>query len=449
MIPFLEGADAASPCLRDDQTADWVSYGQLTEMALSWSSRLVAEKDLVFLYAPNDLASVAALLGAMAAGHAVALLDPKLPEASKQQLREAYNPRFEIDFAAPDQLAVGSHGQVPPHPSLALLLSTSGSTGSRKFVRLTLDNVRSNAVAIAGALAIQSGSVASGHLPLHYSFGLSILTSHLCAGARIALTERGFMERDFWTAMKDAEATHLPGVPFHFAILERLGYDRIDLPQLESLTQAGGHLDIASRERAHAFMEQSGGRFYVMYGQTEGSPRLTTLQHHDFPRAPASVGRALAGGSLEIDAPDAEGRGEVVYRGPNVMMGYAEQRSDLAKGDELAGLLHTGDLGFLDDAARLTLTGRAKRSAKVYGLRVNLDEVEKLTNSLCRSAVIQSGSNLRIFYEEGTGSNADDLRQLLLSRFSLPPGGFTFRALQSLPRTERGKIDYEGLGQMQ
>jgi acyl-CoA synthetase (AMP-forming)/AMP-acid ligase II len=257
------------------------------------------------------------------------------------------------------------------------------------------------------------------------------------------------MDREFWKAMKQAQITHLPGVPFHFAILERLGYASVDLPELETLTQAGGHLDIAARERAHAFMEQRGGRFYVMYGQTEASPRMTTLQHHEFPLAPASVGTALPGGRVEIESGDGESGGEVVYHGPNVMMGYAEQRADLQKGDELGGRLHTGDLGFLDPAGRLTLTGRAKRWAKVYGLRVNLDDVERLTNSLCRSAVIQRGTNLRIFYEEGTEVSADELRQLLLSRFSLPATSFTFEALQSLPRTERGKIDYQRLAELQ
>lgn len=449
MIPFLGGADAAAPCLRDDRTREWVSYGELSDLALSWRDRLQGEKGLVFLYARNDVPTVAVLLGAIAGGHAVALLDPKLPEASKRELGDVYRPDFEIDCSAVDQLVVRNRDNPPPHPSLAVLLSTSGSTGSRKFVRLNLGNLRSNAVAIADVLDIGSDSVASGHLPLHYSFGLSVLTSHLSAGARTVLTERGFMEREFWTAMKEAEVTHVPGVPFHFAILERLGYQRLDLPQLAALMQAGGHLDVAARQRAHAYMDQRGGRFYVMYGQTEASPRMTTLQHEDFPVAPASVGRALPGGKLEIESADAEGGGEVVYHGPNVMMGYSEQRSDLEKGDELGGVLHTGDLGFLDAAGRLTLTGRAKRSAKVYGLRVNLDEVEKLTNTLCRSAVVQTGANLRIFYEEGIEARPDELRQLLLSRFSLPTGSFTFRALQSLPRTERGKIDYQRLGEMQ
>jgi acyl-CoA synthetase (AMP-forming)/AMP-acid ligase II len=442
MIDLLESGDANDPCLRDDSRRDWITYGELRERASRWSELLAAEKAVVFLYASNDSESVAAFLGAISAGHAIALLDPKLPAASQEALATAYAPEFVIHSAAANELTKCAAGGVAPHADLALLLSTSGSTGSPKFVRLTLDNVVSNARAISQVLSIGVGSVASGHLPLHYSYGLSVLTSHLIAGARVALTNSGFMDRDFWTRAKDAGITHLPGVPFHFSILERLGYSRLALPDLQCLTQAGGHLDVAGRERAHSFMEQRGGRFYVMYGQTEAAPRMSTLQHDDFARAPESVGVALPGGKITIHDPDENGSGEVVYSGPNVSMGYAESRGDLAKGDELNHVLHTGDLGLLDNAGRLTLTGRIKRSAKVFGLRVNLDEVEKLTNLVCPSAAVGSGAGLRIFYAQGS---AEEIRALLLSRYSLPAASYAFCPIDELPRTERGKVNYRML----
>jgi acyl-coenzyme A synthetase/AMP-(fatty) acid ligase len=442
MIAFLEKGEAGAPCLRDDAREDWLTYGELHENVSCWSRRLDGEQAVVFLYAYNDSETVAALLGAISAGHAVALLDPKLPAASKEALAAAYVPEFVIHSAATREITKSAETGVAPHADLSLLLSTSGSTGSPKFVRLTLENIVSNARAISRVLSIGTESVASGHLPLHYSFGLSVLTSHLVAGARIALTNTGFMDRDFWKQAKDAGVTHLPGVPFHFSILERLGYPRLDLPDLECLAQAGGHLDLAAREHAHSYMAQRGGRFYVMYGQTEAAPRMSTLQHEDFPLAPASVGVPLPGGTIAIHDPDENGSGEVVYSGPNVSMGYALARSDLAKGDVLNQVLHTGDLGFLDGCGRLTLTGRIKRSAKVFGLRVNLDEVEKLTNTLCVSAVVGSGAGLCIFYGD---RSADELRALLLAHYSLPAASYAFHRIHELPRTERGKIDYRTL----
>jgi acyl-CoA synthetase (AMP-forming)/AMP-acid ligase II len=172
---------------------------------------------------------------------------------------------------------------------------------------------------------------------------------------------------------------------------------------------------------------------------------MTTLPHSDFPLAPASVGPALPGGLLEIEDADENGRGEVLYRGPNVMMGYAERRGDLAKGDELHGLLRTHDLGFLDGAGRLTLTGRASRSGKVYGLRVSLDEVEQLASSVCPSAVIQCGEGLCVFHEEASES---DLSEVLNARFTLPPVAYRFIPIERLPRTERGKVDYRALQEL-
>ena len=444
-LPFLERADPSAKCLQDDSSGVWITYAELRQQAAEWQERLECEKALVFLYASNDIASVAALLGALLAGHAVALLDPNLPDTTKGALSELYSPEFVIDSTAAQPVVENDRSRLRPHPELSVLLSTSGSTGSPKFVRLTLDNIVSNAGAIAEVLGTESKSVAAAHLPLHYSFGMSVLTSHLFAGARIRLTNSGFMDRSFWADMKSARITQLQGVPFHFQMMEKLRYRRIDLPDLTTLVQAGGHLDVDSRWKAHQFMEGRGGSFCVMYGQTEASPRMTTLSHRDFPLAPASVGPPLSGGSLEIEDADENGCGEVLYRGPNVMMGYAERREDLAKGDELLGLLRTHDLGFLDQDGRLTLTGRASRSGKVYGLRVNLDEVEKLAGSICPSAVIQCGEGLCVFHEGGWSAH---LPEALNARFTLPPAAYRFIRVERLPRTERGKIDYRALQEL-
>lgn len=444
-LPFLDRADPASKCLWDDTSSHWISYGELKQQTADWQQRLACDKSLVFLYARNDIPSVAALMGATAAEHAVALLDPNLPDAAKAALHERYSPEFIIDCGAAEPIIANDRNALGLHPNLCLLLSTSGSTGSPKFVRLTLENIVSNAGAIAQVLATNAMSVAAAHLPLHYSFGMSVLTSHLFAGGSIRLTNSGFMDRGFWAEMKAAGITQLQGVPFHFQMMEKLGYPRIDLPALKTLVQAGGHLDVSSRGKAHQFMEDRAGSFCVMYGQTEASPRMTTLPHSDFPLAPASVGPPLPGGALEIEEPDEKGRGEVLYRGPNVMMGYAERREDLAKGDELHGLLRTHDLGFLDDGGRLTLTGRASRSGKVYGLRVNLDEVEKLASSVRPAAVIQCGEGLCIFHE---GSESGDLLALLNARFTLPAAAYRFIQIEHLPRTERGKIDYRALQEL-
>ncbi len=449
-FPFLVDADDRRPALMDDTSIAWLSYGDLKILARQWRDQLAGPKGLVFLFVHNDIDSVAALLGGHAAGHAVALFDPAMSTELRSRLVRLYSPDWIVDAQAAPQIerTVGCSSSL--HAGVAVLLSTSGSTGSPKLVRLTTDNLSRNAHAIGEALNIGEDDVACGHLPLHYSFGLSVITSHLLRGARIRITALGFMDRAFWPAMREAEISHLPGVPFHFNILQKLGYRRLNIPSLKSLAQAGGFLNVEARREAHTFMESSGGRFYVMYGQTEAAPRMTTLTHEAFSQAPGSVGTPLPGCHVSIKDADAQGHGEVVFDGPNVMMGYAECRDDLTRGDDLCGQLVTGDIGYLDDGGRLTLTGRSKRFGKIYGLRVNLDEIEAFANEITEVAVTQIDDSLIVhMIELESPTNTNEKWQMLLEslkrRYTLPAASYQVEYIVSMPFTERGKIDYAKL----
>ena len=128
-------------------------------------------------------------------------------------------------------------------------------------------------------------------------------------------------------------------------------------------------------------MAARGGRFFVMYGQTEATARIAYVPPDRLSEKLGSAGIAIPGGRLSIEPAgagtmDGPVTGEVVYEGPNVMLGYATGSGDLALGDELGGVLRTGDIGYLDEDGFLFLVGRSKRIAKVFGLRINLDEVE-------------------------------------------------------------------------
>lgn len=447
-IPFLPFPLPEGTALRDDSGAA-LSYGDLARNAKTWAGRLAQDKSLVFVYAANTAATVTAVLGALGAGHAVALLDAALPAAARADLSARYRPDIVIDRARLTRQEAPGEAL---HPDVALLLSTSGSTGGAKFVRLTLKNMATNAAAIARALEIRSDDVAAGHLSLHYSYGLSVLTSHLAMGAETVLTGRGLMDRAFWSAMKAAGVTHFPGVPFHYETMLRFGFERLGLDMVRTLTQAGGHLSPDKRAKAHAFMEARGGRFYVMYGQTEAAPRITTLHHADFAAHAATVGRALDGGRLTIRAEDGaelpQGEeGIVWYEGPNVMLGYAETRDDLMRGDDQGGVLATGDVGRLDAGGRLTITGRVKRFGKIYGLRINLDEIEKLARTLWPdAAVVQKDEKVRIFLAGDAGKpDAEALRAAFANCYTLPPTVYEFRFIAKIPHTTRGKTDYRRL----
>ncbi|MEV4562422.1 AMP-binding protein [Nonomuraea sp. NPDC049419] len=392
----------------------------------------------VFCGTRNTLASVFCYLGALEARRPIALLDPELPAAALGELVERFEPSALIGFTQAGG-ELGRRRTAPdPHPDLGLLLATSGSTGNPKLVRISRAAVLANARAIAVALSLGPHDIAPTSLPLHYSYGLSVLNSHLVAGGTVVLTEAGLLERSFWADLKAHSCTSLAAVPYQYTMLRRLRFDHADYPALTTLTQAGGRL---APELVKEFAAQA-ERFYVMYGQTEATARIAVLPPDRLDDKPGSVGVAVPGGRLEVDG------GEVVYHGPNVMMGYAETAADLARGDDLGGVLRTGDLGRLDDEGFLYVTGRTKRIAKVFGTRVNLDDVERLLRGSGPVAATSGDDRVTIWTETLDKPAMALLARQLAAQLRLHWSGFEIRRIDRLPLLPTGKIDYRALESM-
>jgi acyl-coenzyme A synthetase/AMP-(fatty) acid ligase len=407
---------------------------------------------LIFRLCRNDLATVIDYLAALTAKVPIALFDHGVGLDALAELVRRYQPELVLgrasaaggntvgDGAEPDGTTGAAASAVAPSPELALLLSTSGSTGSPKLVQLSLGAVESNARAIAAALALGRRDVAPTSLPLHYSYGLSVLNSHLAAGATLVLTDESLLSAGFWAAAREHEITSLAGVPYSYQMLRRIDLGAQAPSSLRTLTQAGGRLDPGLVLHFHRLASARGGRLFVMYGQTEATARITVLSPADLPDHAGSVGQAIAG-DLAIED------GEVVYRGPNVMLGYAESRADLALGDQLHGCLFTGDLGYLDGEGRLWITGRSKRIAKVFGLRLNLDEIEAWLRTVHGGpvAALADGDRLRVYLEGGDAASCAALREALSARVGAHASGFVVEALAALPVLPSGKLDYPQL----
>ena len=456
LVPFLKPSASDMPALIDDQSDQWCSYKELSERALVWAGRLSGPKSLVLLAPRNQIDDIACFLGAITAGHAVALIDPAISSSRLSELIAEYAPDL-IIMPKDGRLILEGHANSNNDIAAAnaVLLSTSGSTGSPKFARLTLQNLTSNAHAIARSLSINPGDCGAGHLQVHYSYGLSVLTSHLVVGASVVLTEASFTDSRFWKLFRNRPITQLPGVPFHYEMMIKLGLQRLPIQNVRVLTQAGGFLHLEARKKLWQFMDDRGGRFHVMYGQTEAAPRMTTLAHEQFLEAPQSVGIALDGGKIEVH--DEHGvmcgigvPGSVRYRGPNVMLGYAVNRADLILGDTQNGILETGDLGWLDAQGRLTLTGRAKRFGKVYGLRVSLDEIERLLSDVGNFVVMQRQENqLDLVTERPSLEKKIAGAQILLKQhFNIPANAYKFHSVEAFAYTARNKIDYAAMEKM-
>lgn len=457
-----------APSLREGTSGRSWTYGDLVKEIGQRQAHLASSRrELVFCYCRNDAATVQNYLAATAAPHAVLLADPAADAALQQRLIATYRPAWVLasDAAPAAFLPAGAYEAVngmdhwwrrraadspAVHPELSLLLSTSGSTGSVKLVRLSMANVVSNARAIAQALALDAAARPITSLPLHYSYGLSVLNSHLVTGAEIVLTEEKLLAAGFWDIFRRYACTSLAGVPYSYQILKRLGLDQLKLPSLRHLTQAGGKLAKDQVEFFAAWAARNQVRFWVMYGQTEATARISILPAGDLDRKVGSIGLPVPGGSWWVSDDGAKlpagAVGELMYAGPNVMMGYATQPEDLLRGDDQQGVLATGDLAYLDGEGFGFITGRSKRITKVMGFRLNLDEVEQLVRAEWPdAAVIGREDRLVIFADPAHSEAFPALQKKLAETLKLHFSVFQFRPLAQLPLNANGKIDYPRL----
>lgn len=416
------------------------SHAELARRAGRAAAALGTGRRLVVLAARAEVDTVALLLGALASGHVVLLAPPDDP-ARLRDLVAGYDPDVVVgaDGTARLRTPAGEDPRHVLHPELALLLPTSGSTGTPKTVRLSRQNVLANARSIAAALDVRPTDRAALTLPLHYCYGLSVLTSNLLAGAAVWLPGRSVADPGFVDAAAAVGATSLHAVPHTLELLERSGFADRTLPGLRYVTQAGGRLGPDAVRRWAGRGVRAGWRFVVMYGQTEATARMAVLPAHLLPAAAGTVGLPVPGGHLEVRDPGPDGTGELVYRGPNVMLGYATGPADLARGRDITELA-TGDLGRVRPDGLVEVTGRRDRLVKPFGVRVDLDELGRhLSRPGAPVAVAGSAAGLVLAVQ---GADPDRVRAAAVARTGLPAAHLRAVAVAELPRTATGKPDH-------
>lgn len=425
-------------------SADGVlSYRELAARVDDAAARLGTARRLVVLAARNDLDSLVAYLAALSAGHVLLLAPADKPEALAS-LMGAYDPdvllRSGDGHGVPvlEERRNGSRHHL--HPELALLLSTSGSTGSPKLVRLSHTNLTANAEAIAEYLGIGADDRAATTLPLHYCYGLSVVNSHLIRGAGLVLTDLSVVDPCFWDLFRERQATSFAAVPYTFDLLDRVGFADADLPQLRYVTQAGGRL---APEKVRSWAEtgqRRGWDLFVMYGATEATARMAYLPPDLAADHAETIGVPVPGGSFRIDPVEDLADGELVYSGPNVMLGYAEHPSDLALGREVHEL-RTGDLARRHPNGLYEVVGRRSRFVKIVGLRVDLGQVERILADMGITAAAAGTDDRLVIAVEG-GHDGGILAKTLAGTLGLPRTAVVIHAVEALPRLATGKVDY-------
>jgi long-chain acyl-CoA synthetase len=451
-----------------DETGLVLRYGDVLELARSTALQ-ATQRRLVMCGVNNDIGGIAGYLALLAADAVPMMVSSALSPSALDELISAYRPDY---LWLPQQnagrwpnakrhasqggyalIGLGNDSGVSNlHHDLALLLSTSGSTGSGKYVRLSHQNVWSNAAAITEYLALSADELSVTTLLPSYSYGLSIIHSHLWVGAGLAVSNKTFFDRDFWYFMRDVKATSLSGVPYHYEILKKLRFTRMALPHLRTLTQAGGRMSPDLTQEYATHCQNNGMRFFTMYGQTEASPRMSYVPAEQAFAKAGTIGIPIPGGALELQSETgvvltgAHVVGEMVYRGPNVCLGYAACRADLALGDVNCGVLHTGDLAERDHDDYYRILGRQKRFIKLFGNRVNLQDVE-LQLSGAKADVACSGRDdvLEVFLAAGSADQALEIKQAVMASLRVGAQGVAVYGVDALPRNDSGKVRYADL----
>jgi long-chain acyl-CoA synthetase len=466
---ILEARDPASPAIIQTENSNVVSYGDLVTRVQSIEDRLkrLADRSLVFIYSSNTTDAIAIYLACLTIRYPICLLEPT--PANLRKLVEIYRPPILIlppEISPP--LNYADSGNLPdtsyhvflsteevkrselPDAKLSLLLQTSGSTGDPKLVRLTQSNLLANARSIVQYLELTPMERSIQSLPIHYSYGLSLINSHLVSGGTVVLTPHSFMRPEFWSDFDANGCTSFAAVPYMYETLHRLRFDPSQRQSLRTMTQAGGALRSDLIEAFHNKALKAHCRFFVMYGQTEAAPRISFVPPDRLGEKIGSIGIPVPNGRMELVETERAGDVfELVYSGPNVMMGYAENASDLSLGDELNGVLHTGDLARVDDEGFYYLTGRLKRFAKLFGRRINLADIENELEAVypVRAAAIDAGDHLTIFVES-MGQVDPSGVELHLSKFlNTTPKAFTVKIIPAIPVTQTGKKDYKALSE--
>ena len=446
-----------------DDSGYTLTYEEVCRTILEFAT-LNLPRCVVFCLCENCAASLVGDMAFENNGQVPLLLSASLDEGLRTNLEKEYLPSYywvpknKVDgikgdrfFAAYGYVLLKTTNQ--PYPlseELSMLLTTSGSTGSPKLVRHKYGNLEANASNVAKAFSWRVDEVGICDLPMHYTMGLNVINSHLVIGATVLMIKANLMDPDFWKFIKENEGTSFCGVPFSYEVMRRIGFDKMDLPKLYTLAEGGGKLTDKMFKWIANYAKNSGKRFCATFGTSETSARLAFLDPDLALEKIGSIGKSIPNGEMflldEVKNEDGSATGELAYRGPNVTMGYALCRQDLLKDDEFCGEYHTGDIAKRDAEGFFYIIGRKGRFLKLFGLRVSLDETERILKTQYPNAdVVCTGDDkLMNIFTTDTGIK-DEVVPFISGKINIHNSAFKVYVIDMIPRNEYGKVKFAEL----
>lgn len=438
-----------------DDSGQSITYGEICDFAQEFAKHL-PQRSLIFLLSENRIGSLLGYTAALSNRIVPLIISAATENALYNHLYELYQPEYlwmpqtkaegkETIFFAWDYCLVKTgNSPAPMYEGLSLLLPTSGSTGSPKLVRHSYRNIEANADNVHRLFKLNGTEKAMAILPMHYTMGLSVIASHLLAGATLLLSSRSLLDKGFWATLK--EATSFTGVPYSYEILNKMRFTRMDLPNLKVITQGGGKLTEAMWNTLAQYAQDKGKQFIATYGQSECTARMAYLPAELAAEKICSIGIAEPGGQLSIvddndnETFEGEAQGEMVYRGENVTLGYATCREDLVKGDENHGIMHTGDLVRRDADGCYFIIGRLKRFLKIFGLRIGLDEVERMIREEYKTDCYCKGNDEKLIVLVTDPKLQEVLPEYIEEKTHLFHQKVEVQVVDAILRNEAGKV---------
>lgn len=433
--------------------------------------------ECIGLIAENSFFCVAAYLGTMHAGRVTVPLPGDIPShllagiIKSTKMKHAFVARRYLKKHQPVLTQLGVHildervsygtgkeikmPEIDPYEDLAAVMFTSGSTGTAKGVMVTHRNIECNTRDIIQYVGLSSSDRAMVVLPLHYCFGASLLHTHLLAGGSVVLNNQFMYPETVLDDIERRECSGMAGVPSTYQILSRRStFRQRKLPALRWFQQAGGKLP-------NAFISEildsfTGARFFLMYGQTEATARLSYLPPERLADKLGSIGKGLPSTKLEVLRKDglpvkwgSDEIGEIVASGDNITKGYWGDEAETAKYFR-QGKLYTGDLARVDHEGFIFVQDRARDFIKIGGKRVGAKEVEDVICELpdvIEAAIIglpheTMGEVMKAYMviKSDARLGHEDVRRHIARRLEAYKIPETIEFVDHLPKNSAGKV---------
>jgi len=452
-----------------DDTGVTIRYDELQELQ-NQLSEAEGAGELTMMLCENSIGALAGYASLLNSGHPMLIVSAEIAEDMRRQIMNTYRPglvfvptRLREDCAHMRKLlSINDYtlfktnyaDLYPVYPDLGQLITTSGSTGSVKYVRQSWDNIRVNTRLLVDCLEMTSTERNITGLPMSYTYGLCIICASLLAGGTMIVTRKSIMDEEFWDLFENEHITAFHGVANTYDILRQLGIFDEDFPDLKLMTQAGSKLSKELHRYIAQYAADHGKRFVAMYGQCEATAMISFLPPQRTLEKAGSVGTAAPGGEIELRSEtgdlieDAHVSGELIYRGKNVALGYAAGGEDLIRGDDWHGELCTGDIAERDEDGFLYVTGRLKRFIKISGSRISLDEIDRSIMNDLHIRSVSSGMDDQLVVFVENEDEKDIVLSYLRQRFAAIRTALRVVKIDAFPVNESGKILYGALREM-